>query len=100
MLGLAGRGAIIAGSRRVGGTVAKRLAREGVRLAIVYRRSQAEAESLLAEVKPLVDRSCTIQADLSEESDVTRLVAEAKRVLGDLSFSINLASDYNKTPLD
>ena len=100
MLELAGRGAIIAGSRRVGATVAKRLAKEGVQLAIVYRRSQSEAESLLADVKPLVDRTCIIQADLSEESDVARLVAEAKRALGDLSFSVNLASDYHKTPLD
>jgi NAD(P)-dependent dehydrogenase (short-subunit alcohol dehydrogenase family) len=100
MLTLAGRGAIIAGSRRVGATVAKLLAREGVRLAIVYRRSRSEAESLHAEVEPLVDRSCTIQADLAVENDVARLVEEAKRQLGDLSFSINLASDYHKTPLE
>ena len=38
---LGGRGAILVGTKRVGGVVAHRLAREGVNLAIVYRSSQA-----------------------------------------------------------
>ena len=100
MLELAGRGAIIAGARRVGFTVARRLASEGVHLAIVYRRSEDEARRLLEAVLPLVERSSIIQADLADESDVARLVAEARSQLGDLSFTVNLASDYHRTPLD
>ena len=100
MLELAGRGAIVAGSRRVGGIVAKRLALEGVRIAVVYRSSQAAAMQLEEELKPLVDRQCSIQADLAAEEDVERLVGEARRQLGDLSFCVNLASDYHRTPLD
>jgi len=100
LLELAGRGAIIAGSRRVGGVVAKRLAAEGVRIAIAYRNSQAAALELQEELRPLVDRTSAVQADLADESDVERLVSEARRELGDLSFCVNLASDYNRTPLD
>jgi NAD(P)-dependent dehydrogenase (short-subunit alcohol dehydrogenase family) len=77
-----------------------RLASEGVRPAIVYRTSVEEAQRLQETVRPLVDRVCIIQADLAEESDVERVVAEARRQLGDLSFAINLASDYHRTPLD
>jgi len=39
-----------------------------------------------------------IQADLSLEQDVKRLVDVAQRQLGDLSFCVNLASDYPRTP--
>jgi pteridine reductase len=100
MLELNGRGAIIVGARRVGQTVVERLAREGVSPAIVYRRSRDEAESLQRQVVPLVDRSCVVQADLTVEDDVKRAIATAKQELGDLSFAINLASDYPYAPFD
>ena len=100
MLNLRGRGAIVVGTRRVGATVARRLAAEGVNLAIVYRRSRTEADSLHAEVAPLVERTCVIQADVTLSGDVDRLILEAKERLGDLSFCINLASDYPRTPLE
>ena len=100
MLELAGRGAIIVGAKRVGQVVTERLAREGVRPAIAYRRSRDEAASLLQRIQPMVDRSCLIQADLTIEDDVERLVQTAKQELGDLSFCINLASDYPSNSFD
>ena len=100
MLTLAGRGAIVTGTRRVGATVVKRLAREGVHIAITYRSSRTEAEALCAEAKALTNRVVVMQADVSDEADVKRVVAQAQRELGDLSFLINLASDYPRDPLD
>jgi NAD(P)-dependent dehydrogenase (short-subunit alcohol dehydrogenase family) len=41
-----------------------------------------------------------IQADLTVESDVKRAVETAQRELGDLSFCVNLASDYPRVPFD
>lgn len=98
MLELRGRGAIVAGTRRIGATVVKRLAHEGVNLAIVYRRSRDVADALHASVSDSVGRACVIQADLSLPQDVKRLVDEAQRRLGDLSFCVNLAFDYPRTP--
>jgi NAD(P)-dependent dehydrogenase (short-subunit alcohol dehydrogenase family) len=100
VLELAGRGAIIAGTRRIGAVVVERLAREGVRPAIIYRSSKQEAERLHETVRPLVDRSTVIQADLTVESDVERAVETARRELGDLSFCVNLASDYPRVPFE
>jgi pteridine reductase len=100
VLTLAGRGAIVTGTRRVGATVVKRLAREGVRIAITYRSSRAEAEALASELKMLTDRVVVMQADVSVEADVKSVVGEAKRELGDLSFLLNLASDYPRDPLE
>ena len=99
MLNLAGKGAIVAGTRRVGAAVVERLAAEGCNIAIVYRRSAAEAEALRDKLRDKVERITVIQADLSIEEDVKRAVAEAESQLGNLSFCVNLASDYPRVPL-
>lgn len=101
MLTLAGKGAILAGARRIGIDVAERLADEGVRLALVYRRSREEAEALQSLIVTRGHpRPVLIQADLGVEADVVRAVEEACSALGDLSFCINMASDYPRTPFE
>jgi 3-oxoacyl-[acyl-carrier protein] reductase len=100
MLTLAGRGAILAGTRRVGGVVAERLAAEGVRIALLYRRSLAEVTALQARIAEKGEPPLIVQADLGIEDDVKRAVSEAAERLGDLSFCINLASDYPRTPFE
>ena len=89
VLSLAGRGAIVAGTRRVGATVVERLAREGVKVAVLYRNSRVEAERLAE-----ASGGIAVQADLTDEASVQTAVAESKRRLGDLSFCVNLAADY------
>jgi pteridine reductase len=100
LLELAGRGAIVAGSRRVGAPVVHRLAREGIRLAIAYRSSREAAEQQAEEARQHTDRVITVQADLTVEDDVKRLVQQARDELGDLSFCVNLAYDYPRVGLD
>ncbi len=100
MLTLAGKGALVVGARRVGGLVARRLAAEGVRLAIAYRSSRAEAEALRDAVAPLASRTALCQGDISVEEDVQRMVRAAQEELEDLSFVINLASDFPRAPFD
>ncbi len=41
-----------------------------------------------------------ISADLTVEAEVQRAVEQAKQDMGNLSFCINLASDYPETPLE
>ena len=82
MLTLRGRGAILVGTKRVGGVVAHRLAREGVNLAIVYRTSRQEAERLNSEVGGLTERTALIGGDLSNEDDVARIVRTASEQSG------------------
>jgi NAD(P)-dependent dehydrogenase (short-subunit alcohol dehydrogenase family) len=95
---LKNKGALLVGTRRE--RVAKRLAEEGVNLAIVYRRSKDEAESLQKAVSPLVNKTALMQADLSVEDDVRRIVEDAKLQLGGLHFVINLASDYPRATFE
>jgi NAD(P)-dependent dehydrogenase (short-subunit alcohol dehydrogenase family) len=78
----------------------QRLAREGIRIAIVYRSSRDAAERQAEAAREYTDRVITLQADLTSEPDVQRVVAEAREQLGDLSFSINLAYDYPRVSLE
>ncbi|NEP12563.1 MAG: SDR family oxidoreductase [Symploca sp. SIO2C1] len=97
---LAGKGALIVGAKRVGHVIGRRMAQEGINLAIAYRRSQAEAETLQREVASLVEKTTLIQGDISIEESVQSMVKTAKQELGDLSFVVNLASGFPKTPFE
>ena len=98
MMTLEGKGALIVGARRVGGVVARRLAEEGVNLAISYRNSAKEAETLRSSVAGMAKRTTLIQGDLTIEADVKRMVDSANTELGNLSFVVNMASDYPRAP--
>jgi len=98
LISLEGKGALIVGARRVGAVVARRMAEEGINLAIGYRSSVKEAEALRSSVAGMVQRTCLLQGDLSVEADVKRMVESTVRELGGLNFVLNLASDYPRTP--
>jgi NAD(P)-dependent dehydrogenase (short-subunit alcohol dehydrogenase family) len=99
MIDLTGKGGLIVGAKRMGQTVAMRLAQEGVNLAIAYRNSRAEAEHLQAQIAALVDCTVVLQGDIADENSVKALLTSAHDALGDLSFVINLASGFPRTPL-
>jgi 3-oxoacyl-[acyl-carrier protein] reductase len=85
----------VAGTRRIGAVVVERLAREGVKIAVLYRSSRVEAERQA--------KACggvALQADLTDEASVEAAVAAAKLALGDLSFCVNLAADYPRASFD
>lgn len=99
MITLQGKGALIVGARRVGAVLARRMAQEGIHLAIGYRSSASEAESLRDSLASDGARVCIIQGDLSHEADVQSMVEQTVANLGDLSFVVNLASDFPRAPL-
>ena len=98
MLSLAGKGALVIGTKRVGQLVTRRLAKEATNLAIAYRSSRVEADRLHQAVASEVERTCLIQGDVTIEDDVRRMVAAAGDQLGNLSFVVNLASGFPRTP--
>jgi NAD(P)-dependent dehydrogenase (short-subunit alcohol dehydrogenase family) len=100
MQDLAGKGVLIAGTRRIGGVVARRLGAEGARLAIIYRRSRSAAEALRNELQQHGHDAFLLQADLAVESEVERAVDEAVDHFGRLDFCVNLASDFPRVPFD
>ena len=100
VLKLAGRGAIVAGTRRIGGGIVERLAREGVHVAVLFRSSNAAAERQAESARQKGVKAIALQADLTDEAQVARAVEQARQALGDVSFCINLAADYPRAALE
>jgi NAD(P)-dependent dehydrogenase (short-subunit alcohol dehydrogenase family) len=97
---LAGRVALITGGRRIGAAVAIELARGGADIALVYRRSRAEAEETADTVRALERRAFLIQADLSSPSSCERVVDDTVDALGRVDVLVNMASRYVSRPIE
>jgi 3-oxoacyl-[acyl-carrier protein] reductase len=89
---LEGKVALITGSSRgIGKGTALALAKAGAAVVINYIADKAAAQNVLAQVNAGGGRACIIQADVSKQADVERLVAESSRVFGDIDILINNA---------
>ena len=100
MLSPSGRGAILAGSQPLAGAILRRLAGEGVGVALIHSGDPAAAQVLLDTVQAHPERHCLIEADLSIEEQAKRAVADARKQLGDLSFSIHLGTESAPVALE
>ena len=80
---LHGKRAVVTGaSSGIGRAVAQLLAHEGAQVVVNYRASRAAAESVVAEITARGGVATALQADVSVESDVQRLVSAAAAALG------------------
>ena len=91
-LPLAGKIALVTGSSQgIGRATALRLAQSGADIIINYRRNAGAADEAKAGVEALGRRCITIQADVSQEEEVTRLFTEATNALGSVTVLVNNA---------
>lgn len=86
---------VTGGARRVGRAIVLELARGGCDVAIHYRRSRAEAQTLVEEVQRLGRRVIAVEGDLSRAEDCPRIVQETVDQLGQLNILINNASVFH-----
>lgn len=85
---------ITGAAKRLGRAIASKLAQEGFDVAIHYRGSKAEAESLAAEIGKLGRRTALVDGDLADEASVQTIVPRASAALGGLSALVNCASVF------
>ena len=91
-LPLAGRIALVTGSGQgIGRATAQRLAKTGADIVINYRSNTNAAAEAKAGIEAMGRRCIAIQADVSQEEDVTRLFAEAQQELGPVTILVNNA---------
>jgi len=90
----------VTGTRRIGAVVATELARAGADVALVYRKSRAEADETAAAVRALGRRAAVLHADLAEPDACERVVEETVDALGRLDVLVSMASKYQRRPLD
>lgn len=85
---------ITGASRRIGRAIALDMARSGWSVGIHYRKSQAEAGTLLAEIEERGGKAALIEGNLNEFQCLEALVVDCAAKLGAPSCLINNASEF------
>ncbi|SYZ72075.1 Enoyl-(acyl-carrier-protein) reductase (NADPH) FabL [Candidatus Zixiibacteriota bacterium] len=99
---LKGKSALITGAARgFGRAIALRLAREGVRIAVNYRRSMTDAQNVVDEIVSLGGEAFPVRADVGREEALEAMFAEIKSKWGRLDIVIaNAAFGVPGTVMD
>jgi 3-oxoacyl-[acyl-carrier protein] reductase len=92
MSSLTGKVAIVtASSRGIGRSIALRLGRDGVAVAVNYVASPEKAEAVVKEIIASGGRAIGIQGSVANKADVTRLFDETEKQLGSIDIVVNVA---------
>ncbi len=92
---LKGQVALVTGAgKRIGRSIALRLAAEGASIAVNYRSSKAEADAVVREIQALGAKASAIQADVSVRAEVVALFAAVEKEFGQLDILVNNAGEF------
>lgn len=95
---LSGRVALVTGAaKRLGRTVALRLAQEGADVAVHYGKSAAEARELVNEIQKLGRRAAAFSAELTDVAAIQKLIDSAAEHFGHLDILVNSAANFLQT---
>lgn len=95
-----GAALVTGAARRIGAAMAIDLAKHGWDVAIHYNRSEDDARAVVRAIEALGRRSIALRADLTQESEVVRLVPAATESVGPLRLLINNASAFEMDRID
>lgn len=87
-------------AKRLGHAIALDLGAHGWAVAVHYNSSQADAEETVALLHEKGVHAAAINADLTMEDDVQRLVARAREAVGPLSALVNNASVFENDTIE
>jgi len=88
------------GKKRVGSVVADALARRGYAIAVHYRTSATEAEATATELRTHGVEVATFRADLTDETEVRRLVTEVVARFARIDVLVNCAAIWKSKRLE
>jgi 3-oxoacyl-[acyl-carrier protein] reductase len=89
---LAGQAAVVTGgSRGIGRAIVKALAAEGARVAVIYKGSQAAADSLVQEVAQASGSAVAVQCDVTDAAAVQQAVEKLLADWGQIDILVNNA---------
>lgn len=90
-----GQVALVTGAaRRIGRSIALRLAAEGADVVVNYLASKAEAEQVVSEIAANGRGALAWPADVSRREEVRRMFAEVERAFGRLDILVNNAGIF------
>jgi NAD(P)-dependent dehydrogenase (short-subunit alcohol dehydrogenase family) len=92
---LLGKVALVTGAaKRIGRSVALRLADEGADVIVNYRASKDAAEEVVAQIAAKGRRAAAIQGDVARRADVAALIAAIEKDFGRLDILVNNAAIF------
>lgn len=98
---LEGKVALVTGAaKRIGRSVALRLATEGVDVVVNYRASKREADEVVAEIVAMGRRAVAVQADVSRRADVAAMFEAVEKEFGRLDILVNNAGMFFSAKFD
>ena len=92
---LEGKVALVTGAgKRIGRSIALRLAAEGAGVAVNYNASRTEAEAVAAEIRAMGRPAAALRANVSKRAEVAEMFAAAEREFGRLDILVNNAGMF------
>jgi NAD(P)-dependent dehydrogenase (short-subunit alcohol dehydrogenase family) len=92
---LRGQVALVTGAaKRIGRSIALRLAADGADVVVNYATSKAEADEVVRELRAIGRRAIAVEADVSRRTEVERLFLAAEEEFGRLDILVNNAGMF------
>jgi 3-oxoacyl-[acyl-carrier protein] reductase len=93
--------AVITGaSKGIGASIAKHFAAAGAKVVVNYASSKEGADKVVNEITQNGGIAIAVQADVSQEADVTRLFEETKKAFSSLDVLVNNAVSQGYAPIE
>ena len=93
--------AVVTGaSKGIGAAIAKHFAAAGAKVVVNYASSKEGADKVVKEITDNAGTAIAVQADVSNEADVTRLFEETKKAFGTLDVLVNNAVAQGYAPIE
>jgi 3-oxoacyl-[acyl-carrier protein] reductase len=98
---LANKVAVVTGaSKGIGAAIARHFAAAGAKVVVNYATSKEGADKVVKEITDNGGTAIAVQADVSNETDVTRLFEETKTAFGALDVLVNNAVAQGYAPIE
>ncbi|RYM06691.1 glucose 1-dehydrogenase [Sporolactobacillus sp. THM7-7] len=96
---LEGKVVVVTGaSKGIGEAIAKRFAREQMKVVVNYRSGEKEADLIVDDIKRSGGQAVAVYADVSKEDDVKQLVGKTVETYGTLDIFVNNAGIEKPSP--
>jgi len=91
---------VTGGAKRVGKAIVTALAQRGCTIVVHYHTSQIEAEETVRELLAAGHTAIAVQADITQEADVERMIETAVARFGRIDVLVNNAAVFFRTPVE
>ena len=90
---------VTGGSQGIGEAIARRFAKEGASVAIVYSRNDDAANSVVNAIVANGGKAIAVKGNCADVADINRFIPEIAARLGDIDILVNNAGSFKTVPV-